>query len=108
MSPYSAPFNVELKTTYWIMALYSLARSSFNPVIISSLLEDGTPSASAGSEFVLFDTPLRPSLFDLNFFQINFVILFRMEVNRVKSRQRILPEIDRWHFVNSIAEILSL
>jgi hypothetical protein len=25
--------------------------------MISSLLDDGTPSASAGSEFVLFDTP---------------------------------------------------
>jgi hypothetical protein len=24
-APYSAPFNVELKTTYWIIALYSLA-----------------------------------------------------------------------------------
>jgi hypothetical protein len=58
------------------MALYSLARSSFNPLMISSLLEDGTPSASAGSEFVLFDTPLRPSLFDLNFFRLILTYFF--------------------------------
>jgi hypothetical protein len=40
------------------------------------LLEDGTPSASAGSEFVLFDTPLRPSLFDLNFFKLILTYFF--------------------------------
>src|SRR4029078_8730054 len=90
MSPYSAPFNVELKTTYWIMALYSLARSSFNPRMISSLLEVGTPSASAGSEFVLFDTTLRPSPCDLNFFKLILNLLFPMQGDQDLIRQDII------------------
>jgi hypothetical protein len=36
------------------------------------LIEDDTPSASAGSEFVLFDTGLCQSLFELNFFKLLF------------------------------------
>ena len=51
MSPYSTLFNAELKTIYWIIALYSLVRSSFSPRINSSLLDADASSVSATSEF---------------------------------------------------------
>ena len=50
-------------TSLWIIiiiALYSLAKSSFSPRIISFLIDDDAPSASAGSDFV--DIDLRQSV----------------------------------------------
>jgi hypothetical protein len=49
---------VELNTTYWIIALYSLARSSFSPLIISSLVEDDAAPASAAEVLLPFDMGL--------------------------------------------------
>jgi len=56
MSPYSAPFSFALNTTYWIIALYSLDKSSLSPRISSSLvgLDESDPMLADG-ELILLD-----------------------------------------------------